>query len=72
VPKSRGAIRGSFRWYATCGFLAGCLFGLSGCMLTEANSVDPQFAGSMKTPAGIGLRPKPLSEMPGSRVREGE
>jgi len=52
--------------------LVACLFGLTGCLTTEANSVDPQFAGSMKTPAGLSLRPKPLSEMPGSRVREGE
>jgi hypothetical protein len=46
--------------------------GLSGCLLTEGSSYNPEFAGSMKASNGLFPPPKPLGEMPGSRVREGD
>ena len=46
--------------------------GLSGCVETEASSVNPEFAGSMKLTPGLFPSPAPLGDLPGSRVREGE
>jgi hypothetical protein len=56
--------------------LPGCLwalaaFGLQGCVPTTGGSINPDFAGSMKSPPGLFEPPKPLGELPGSRVREG-
>ncbi len=52
---------------------------LSGCMPFKgalhdeaASSVNPNFAGSMKLEPGLFTSPQPLSETPGSRVREGD
>jgi hypothetical protein len=55
------------------------LLTLSGCMPFKgalhdeaASSVNPNFAGSMKLEPGLFTSPQPLSETPGSRVREGD
>jgi hypothetical protein len=55
------------------------LLALSGCMPFKgalhdeaASSVNPNFAGSMKLEPGLFTSPQPLSETPGSRVREGD
>ncbi len=55
-----------------------CLFAfavqvvLTGCVPTEASSVNPNCAGSMKLEPVLFTSPQPLSETPGSRVREGD
>jgi hypothetical protein len=43
---------------------------LTGCAFTEPSSMNPDFAGSMKLTPGLFTSPQPLSELPGSRVRE--
>lgn len=48
------------------------VLGLSGCLETEGSSFNPDFAGSMKASNGLFPPPKPLGELPGSRVREGD
>lgn len=57
--------------------LPGCLwalafFGLSGCVPTEGSALNPDFAGSLKASDGLFPPPKPLGDLPGSRVREGD
>ncbi len=59
--------------FALLGLLGAlAVLGLTGCLLTEAESFNPDFAGSMKVPPGVFTPSKPLGDMPGSRVREGD
>jgi hypothetical protein len=53
-------------------FVVAGILGLAGCVPVEVDSMNPNFAGSMKLPAGAMGPSKPLGELPGSRVREGE
>lgn len=45
---------------------------LSGCVPTEGSALNRDFAGSLKASNGLFPPPKPLEELPGSRVREGD
>ena len=66
-----------FRLSVLAGLLA---VALSGCAHThgphdefqDATSLNPEFAGSLKGRPGLFPPPPRLSELPGSRVREGE